>query len=566
MPDAWNDRHNLGIPIRYLRRFGQALAILPRLLVSLMMWKVLLTLVSGYTTVRGLMLLYDTFGSDHGSGSMGWLSFIIPLSVGGATHAIIFWSLGRWVSLRKCVYLLALAAPLQVIAVATSYGTHWTHMRGASVTIDSFVGVHSAIIRGIHGFVHSYRSMAGAMKSLADHSEAQAKIEEQSGTSCGSHAGAGRGSRYELRMSDRATFASFNTNVSSRQKALEELVGRAEKITAITADDVMGQLGNLRRIVDEAKGFETDALLRQLTATAQQRVQMGKAPISVATGKRTKALAPTFTCPDPTLERLLKVVISTVGDLKSIPEVDIPDARNAQVGFTMALRRLASALFGTRVTAASRTELKEARRQDLHAPAAKAAEGFRADDLGPLVVATVIEMLLTLLFRLGRGSLAEHPGLDELRELDKNQARRRTFEVVWRALGGADPESLRRLFASHTKFERGNTLVFVPLYSGHGELESLHHLMLVLTHVNLAKLSYTGTILASMFALGLPGQRSASLRAHGAIRVFKMSPVDYLAFMLDGATPPPPGARSATRNDNPANDDQPEGEPDQSAA
>ena len=46
---------------------------------SLELWRVALTLISGITTLLGLMLLYDTLGSEHG-GSTGWLRFGIPVS------------------------------------------------------------------------------------------------------------------------------------------------------------------------------------------------------------------------------------------------------------------------------------------------------------------------------------------------------------------------------------------------------------------------------------------------------------------------------------------------------
>lgn len=220
---------------------------------SLTVWRVALTIVSGWTTLVGMMLLYDVFGYDHGGGSIGLLRFVIPISMAGAIHAAIFWALDRWVTMRRRHYFWAIALPLQMLAVGASYGTHWTHMRGASETVGEYLGAQTAIIRGIRSFVQSYQSMAAATASLADHSEKQAKVEAETGTSCGSHAGAGKGPRHNLRMTDRATFSGFNAEISRRRKALEDLVERAEKATAATANDAIGRLGDLRRIVNEAK-------------------------------------------------------------------------------------------------------------------------------------------------------------------------------------------------------------------------------------------------------------------------------------------------------------------------
>jgi hypothetical protein len=227
---------------------------------SLTTWRAALTFISGVTTLRGMMLLYDVLGGGHG-GSLGYLAFLIPFGLAGSLHAAIYWALGRWASLGRWKYLLV-AVQLQALAVLASYGTHWTGMRGEGVTIEGFEASQTGVVRALRAFDQSDEFVATSMATLAQHSEEQAKIEATRGGSCGVNAGVGKGPRYDLRMDDSATFSDFNKRKGERHSQVRVLVGRVEVMIAKSADEALANRVELRRIVDSAKSLETTRLFR----------------------------------------------------------------------------------------------------------------------------------------------------------------------------------------------------------------------------------------------------------------------------------------------------------------
>lgn len=496
-------------------------------------WRLVMVSVSGLTTLIGMVLLYDSFGSDHGNALVGSLRYVIPPALAGTLHAIIYCSLERGATLRSVRYVL-LAIPFQLIAIFGSFGAHWTHMRGDSYTVRDFEKSQTAIIRGIQSFVQSYRTMANASAALADHSVTQARNEaEGPGNSCGMVAGMGRGPRFELRISDRDTFTAFNREIASKVKQLEALVVRAEAITVASVAAATEHRAELRRIVNEAKMFETDPLLPQLRQAAQQRLQKGRSAIEIPAQKRTKGSPASFTCPDPVLDRHLSAVIDAIGSMQPVPEAEFKDASDVRVGATLAWQRLMNSAFGGQILPLNREEQRDARRQQLRGAKADTTEKLTGDDIGPLAVSFAVEIGLTLLFLFGGGALPNHPGLAKLQEL---VARRRAqvFDKMWIALGGDEARgAVRRTLARFTKFEGKSALIVVPLYADDLDLQSLHQLMHVLTHVDLAKCIYTGEYMRRMFGFGWTKGRRVDALHQGPVRVYRMSSVDYLALILD---------------------------------
>lgn len=500
-------------------------------LASIDFWRVFLTFVSAVTTWIGMMLLYGAFGGDHGGASMAWLRFIIPLAMAGSIHAAIFWALRQWIGTKRTSFL-ALAIPLQIIAIVASYGTHWTGMQGASVTTASYTDAQRDVFRGLMTFVQSYQSLSTETKALSDHSQAEATIEEKNGTSCGTPAGDGQGPRYRLRMADRDTYIAFNMQVAERMSRLQGLANQAEAISATTADDAMVKIGGLRRIVDEAKPYEGDPVLSALRKSAEARIAAGRVPMTDAAGPRGKAAIQTFTCSDVVLERHLQSVVDAIDGLKPLPDADVQDARNPRIGFALALRRLAASAFGTRLLPQGRTELERARVNALHGTEHN-DDGIQSGDIPPLVIAFIIEATLTLLFWIGGGNLPLHPGMNALRSYISRPVAR-VIPMIWSMLrADGDPAALQRTLQTHVNFQNRAVLVIFPLYSNDPDILALHQLMELLSAVKLAKKYYTGRALFGLFAAGWPDVQKLEVNTGGPVRVYKMSEADYLAVLLD---------------------------------
>lgn len=504
-------------------------------LLALPVWRVALTIVSFITTTYGLMLLYDTLGvTDHGKGSIGFLRYLIPISVAGALHAAIFWSLTQWVTTRLAKYFFIIAFPLQVGAVGASFGTHWVHMNGGGATTEAFVMAETSTERGIRAFATSDDVVTTQTAALAQYSTAQALIEEKGGgRSCGGIAGDGKGPRYDLRMADRATFTSLNTEIAARKSQVDELVKRATTLTAGSADEAMARLASLRSLVSEAKArFESDPLLEQIRKVAEARILMGKGPIAIPPSKRGKKRETQFTCFDAELERRLDAVITAIKGLKALPEVNVPDYRDPRTGFPFALGRLAQMITTFDFSLPTRESLKAERIRALGSRnAAQAERGW--SDLTPLSVAAAIELLLALLFLLGRGTLPRHPGMERLVEL-LARANVAVFDRIWQALGGSeDPNAVRNALDSYSKFENRYNWVLVPLYGNDHETQVLHRVMEVMAEVGLARRAYTGRgIMARWYMRGWDPIRRERV-AKQAVRIYRMSATEYMAFILD---------------------------------
>jgi hypothetical protein len=59
---------------------------------SLEFWRLVMVCVSGLTTLIGMVLLYDSFGSDHGNTLVGSLRYVIPPAFAGTLHVMILFS------------------------------------------------------------------------------------------------------------------------------------------------------------------------------------------------------------------------------------------------------------------------------------------------------------------------------------------------------------------------------------------------------------------------------------------------------------------------------------------
>lgn len=503
--------------------------------VSLELWRIVLTLVSAVTTWYGLTLLYDAFGAGHGGSSLGWLGIIIPLAVAGALHAAIYWALGRWSGTRRHQYLF-FAVPLQLLAISASFGTHWTHMQGGSVTTADYNRAQASVYQGLAGFVHSYRMLADQTHALSEHSDAEAAIEAKNGTSCSVEAGRGRGPRYRLRMADRDTYQTFNSEIASHMKRLEDLLNAAGGVTAVNADDAIQKMSELQRIVGRAQPFEDDPLLTSLRDTAQARIIEGEGPMKDSTGSRPGAQ--TFTCADPVLEQHLRAVIAAIGQLRPLPIPEVNDARDPHVGFVLALRRVFNSVWGLPLLPRTKAELQQERISVLHQNA-DATDGIQPGDISPLVMAVGIESLLTLLFWISRGSLPLHPGLDSLREyLDR--PRNFVIQRLWaRIQQRSGTANLHDVLHRHANFKKREVLIIFPLYSDNSEIVALHQLMELLCAVRLAKNYYTGRNLFGLFTTGLPDARKLELKTGAPMRVYRMRGSDYSAVLMDAVAATP---------------------------
>jgi hypothetical protein len=509
---------------------------------SLELWRLVMVCVSGLTTFIGMVLLYDSFGADHGNALVGSLRYVIPPAFAGTLHVMIYYALERGAALRSWKYTL-LAVPFQLIAVFGSFGAHWTHMRGNTYTVGEFEGEQRTIVRGIREFVQSYQAMAAATARLADHSILEAKNEAQGpGNSCGVTVGTGRGPRFELRMSDRDTFSAFNRDIADRVKQLMALAEQAEGLSAGSVDAAVSRQLELRRIVNQAKAFETDPLLRELRESAVARVQKGRGTIQAPLQRREKIES--FTCPDAVLEHHLSTVINAIDGLKKVPEAEFKNATDVRIGATLAWRRLLNSVLGGQSLLLEHVGEWFGWSQR-SGGGVMTVEKLNEDDLGPLFVAFAVEAALSLLFFFRRGTLPNHPGLSELRRLVA-EGRDQIFDTVWAALGGDEARgAVREVIFRFTKFAGQSALVVVPVYSNDPAVRLLHQLMHVLIHVELAKVVSTGGFLKPLLGLGWTALHRLNALDHGAVRVYRMSAADYLALVLDAI---PSNERGQTRD------------------
>lgn len=521
--------------LQRVRYFVSGVELVAHDLLTPSIWRVALTIVSFVTTTYGLMLLYDTLGvGDHGKGSIGFLRFLIPISVAGALHAAIFYLLTQWATTARAKYFRG-ALPLQVIAILASFGTHWVHMMGGSATMGQFQTTLDSEQRSIGAFVASYDTIADETVALAAHSNVQATVEKSGGgSSCGMVAGNGKGPRYELRMNDQATFAAFDSEIRPRKAQVDDFAKRAEALTARSADEAMAQLATLRVLVNEAKAhLENDSLLDQIRKVAEARVVTGKGPIDIPPALRGKSGEKQFACYDAVLEQRLNAVIAAIKNLKPLPEVIVSDLRDPNTGFPYALGRLVHMFRSLTFSPPSRANLSAERVRTLEVGTAANQDTASWHDVMPLAVASAIEMFLALLFYIGRDRFARHPGMTEL----ANLLRRRDvaiFDRIWQSLGGGgESEAVRRTIDAWSKFEGKYNWVFVPLYSEDDDARLLHTVMEMLVEANLARRAFTGRgLMARWYMNGWCPARRARVSKQ-PVAIYRMTASEYMAFVLD---------------------------------
>ncbi len=370
------------------------------------------SLVSGWATFTGLwaatgrlvtavaLVLLIQFGMIHFAGRMAaepnarraWLR-IFPL------------------------YLLLMA-----LSVGFGYGFYFELWSGRLFAERSRSEQAGRLIESFVPFRTRYQELAAAVGRAAEYSRRTAEVERRQGGTCGGEALPGDGPRTRLRLREARQFEAFAEHFADRARrfaALIEEAGRATEATGVGARALERRFTRLRT---EAAAMAEDGRLAAFRRYAAARVAQGRGGFLDPRSKRS------FTCPDPELEAMLEEARAI-----RLPEIaNSPIEVFAETRAEAQLRAL-QVLYGS---------LLWPFRALVGRSGAAPFGGFDpAYDLGPLVFAVVVDLLLFLLaFQRGRG---------ELRHLDRRLRQRPTFGLAsWRRLdrlvaGDALPESVR---------------------------------------------------------------------------------------------------------------------------
>jgi hypothetical protein len=477
--------------------------------------------LSFFMSMFGLMMLYDLAGGEKVSTQMAIARLAIPFIGAGAVHVLIFAALRRWRGSRRLRVFFGAVLPLQALAVLVSYGAHWTHFNGTEATLVSYAVALTKADRGVRTFVQSFDYLERQTAALDAHSERQATTEAKDGGTCGGSSGDGRGPRYELRMSDRETFAGFSKDLAARQTQFGELAKSIAALSAKDADAAVRGFAELRRIVDEAKALESDPLPQQIRRVVEARIVLGRSEIPIPPNRRGKSGHPTFTCFDPILEQRGQAVAEAVKALKPMPELEFVDARNPRTGFALAIGRLYhrahDALFAR----------KSAR------PADAGEEVETGRDVPPLLTASLLETMLVLLFML-RSGLPHHSGGNDIRDALDDEADP-VFDDLWARLAGDAGGSSRDAVYAHGKITPFGFYVFAPVDGARPEANAMHQMMEVLSFAGLVNLAYVDPqgLTRRWLMRDMRPDRIARLTAGETLLVYKMTRAAFYSLVLE---------------------------------
>ncbi len=469
-------------------------------------------------TARGLALIYSPEGGealDAGDRIIQGMPYVLALALHfGILHVLKNWREGRGRGYWRSV------APLQALAVAVSFGAHWTHFNAAGVTTENFRKAQEIVSRDAQSWVAQYAAFDGQMSALADLSTSRMRDEERDGVSCGGHAGHGQGERYDLRKADLSLFQGLRADVAARLDDRRALADAIDKIAAADAGQAVSEAPALRAAVVRAHALESDPFAEGARQALQARIATGRGAIPIPLSQRRPNGPTTFVCPDAELERRMQAAVVALDAVKPFGDIDLPDLRDARNSYGLAMQRLAASM--------------------VHAFGLGATLG---DDLATLRDWQALAFAMALEgslagFYAGSRSLPNSGGFDALGEA-LARPRRRRADAAFAAFHDAPDGALRALY-EHARFSRSRVYVMIPVDPADDESLALHRLMETLCFARLARPAFAFEpqgLARKFFTWGWTGPTAERLRKARAARRYVMRRDDFCSLSLDALRP-----------------------------
>ena len=270
----------------------------------------MLLVLSGYATWHGMRDFIVGVSQGTGAPSQG-LSVSSDVLVIGVVVALTFL---MWLSLREVfgvrrkftdrLVMLVMYLFLALWSVGFGYGFWWSLISGEEATRTGLAGLQEDARDAASAIAARLDAVKAQLDNVVTWSDSQMAREENSGGSCGTSSGAGRGPLYNARLSVRDSVATLRDGMT--RAWLEPVRLDAEELRA-AASTLEGATYEERQRAFEAKASEIRGRARNIAARSNE---LGKSTAAEMRALATTVLVPPgrpgFTCFDPTLAERLK--------------------------------------------------------------------------------------------------------------------------------------------------------------------------------------------------------------------------------------------------------------------
>ena len=281
-----------------------------------------LTAISWIATFRGMLeIIQANYAAE--------LDTLMVVAIGAAVALLMLMILyvldtlftrPRWIMFGV---LLAVYVLLELISIGFGFGFYWKIIAAKSFVAQNTELATTDIVTSMKVTRSRLQNITASIDDAATHSATQARLEEQSGGTCDANTQPAAGPRQRLRKRDETELQLAKKQIDGRIGALEVVLTELETAvgdfrTAFAAGDIAQRNEavsrvslNVREASSRVKDFSADPDIALLIGQFKERAAKQQ-----FTNQRTGEV---FTCPDPTLSRLL---LRVVNSLENLPPID----------------------------------------------------------------------------------------------------------------------------------------------------------------------------------------------------------------------------------------------------
>ncbi|MGI9414959.1 MAG: hypothetical protein ACR2PM_14890 [Hyphomicrobiales bacterium] len=415
-----------------------------------------LTFISWVATFRGMLeIIQANYAAE--------LDTLMVVAIGAAVALLMLMILyvldtlftrPRWIMFGV---LLSVYVLLELISIGFGFGFYWKIIAAKSFVAQNTELATTDIMTAMKVTRSRLENITASIDDAASHSAAMARQEEQSGGTCDANTQPAAGPRQRLRKQDETELQLAKKQIDGRIGALQVVLTELETAvadfrTAFAAGNIsqrneaVSRISlNVREASSRVRDFSADPDTSLLIAQFKER-----AAKSTFTNRRSGEV---FTCPDPTLSRLLLRVVNSLENLPPIDPREIVAAEGPEAT-KLAFLRLTNYViqvvtkfdFSVRRLTDTEEDLQKRRQQALKqangdpskATQVESAKTLNESDIIPLLVAIFIDACIAV---IAFDKQVRHYERYETQVNEAKNAHDRIFFDFIETIGGNDPNA-----------------------------------------------------------------------------------------------------------------------------
>lgn len=258
----------------------------------------------------------------------GFVTVTITLLVSLMLFVLMNYTLAVW---RSYDGLLARLSAIAVylltatLSVAFAFSFWWTVLSSRSRTAEDTQLAAATIVGIANNARANLTSLERSLLELADYSTGRAEVERTVGGTCGDGSGGQRGPRTILREEDATTFASASSYMSAF------VAGLTPALSTLQTSATQVETETFRRAADDQRRTTVNGINQAISSVGQQVTLAKQDERFLAFEKQFNDRLQTgrngfsyqgrlYPCPDPNLEATLNAAITSIANVRAIPD------------------------------------------------------------------------------------------------------------------------------------------------------------------------------------------------------------------------------------------------------